>query len=66
MHSAFNIRNFFAENQVNVLYHPPYSPALTPCDFFLFRKIKNTLKGHRLSVEDIQKNLTASLKGIKE
>ncbi len=35
--------------------------------FFLFHKINNTLKGHRFqSVEDIQKNSTAALKGIKK
>ncbi len=67
MHSAFKIRDFFAKNQVNVLDHPPYSPDLTPCDFFLFHKIKNTLKGHNFkSVEDIQKKSTSALKGIKE
>jgi hypothetical protein len=25
--------------------HPPYSPDLAPCDFFLFPKIKLKLKG---------------------
>jgi len=25
--------------------HPPYSPYLAPCDFFLFPKIKMKLKG---------------------
>ncbi len=45
----------------------PYSPDLAPCDLFLFRKIKNTLEGHRFqSVEDIQKNSTVAFKGIKE
>ncbi len=67
MHSAFKIRDFFAKNQVNVLNHPPYSPDLAPSNFFLFRKFKNTLKGHHFqNVEDIQKNLTAALQGIKE
>ncbi len=39
VHSAFKIHDFFAKNQVNVLDHPPYSPDLAPCDFFLFCKI---------------------------
>ena len=26
---------------------PPYSPDMAPCDFFLFPKIKRTLKGRR-------------------
>ncbi len=66
VHCTFKICDF-AINQVNALDHPPYSPDLTPCDFFLFCKIKNTLKGYRFqSVENIQKNSTAVLKGIKE
>ncbi len=43
------------------------SSDLASCDFFLFYKIKNTLKGHRFQrVEDIQKNLIVELKGNKE
>jgi hypothetical protein len=29
------------------LSHLPYSPDLAPADFFLFPKLKTTLKGHR-------------------
>jgi hypothetical protein len=36
--------------------HPPYSPGLAPIDFWLFRKIKFSLKGQRFQdVEHIQK-----------
>ena len=31
-----------------VLLHPRYSPDLSPCDFFLFPKRKNKLRGIRL------------------
>ena len=27
--------------------HPPYSPDLAPCDFWLFRKLKEELRGCR-------------------
>jgi hypothetical protein len=30
-----------------VIPHPPYSPLLAPCDFFLFPKMKLKLKGRR-------------------
>lgn len=33
----------------DVLPHPPYSPDLAPCDFFLFPKLKEYLKGKRFS-----------------
>jgi hypothetical protein len=35
--------------------HPPYSPDLAPCDFFLFPKMKLKLKGRRFdTTEEIQ------------
>jgi len=38
-----------------VISHPPYSPDLAPCDFFLFPKIKLKLKGRRFDIiEEIQ------------
>jgi hypothetical protein len=43
------------ENKMAVIHHPPYSPDLIPCDFFLFPKIKLKLKGHRFDIiEEIQ------------
>lgn len=29
--------------------HPPYSPDLAPCDYFLFPKLKKLLRGQRFS-----------------
>ena len=44
---------------------PPYSPDLNPCDFFLFPKLKNVLKGrHFGTVENIQKIVTDMLRAI--
>ncbi|GFV73661.1 putative transposase [Trichonephila clavipes] len=38
---------------------PPYSPDLSPCDFFLFPKLKNHLKGHHFgTLENIQTAVT--------
>jgi hypothetical protein len=38
-----------------VIPHPPYSPDLAPCDFFLFPKMKLNLKGRRFdTIEEIQ------------
>jgi hypothetical protein len=38
-----------------VIPHPPYSLDLTPCDFFLFPKMKLKLKGRRFgTIEEIQ------------
>ena len=43
----------------------PYSPDLAPCDFWLFPKLKTTLKGRRFqSREDIMKKATEELQSI--
>jgi len=50
-HSAHAVKEFLAKTKTTVLSHPPYSPDLAPCDYFLFPKPKFKLKGMRF--EDI-------------
>jgi histone-lysine N-methyltransferase SETMAR len=33
-HTSISIQHFLAKHQVTVLPHAPYSPDLSPCDFF--------------------------------
>ena len=64
-HAALSVRQFLATKQVTILDHPPYSPDLAPCDYFLFPKLKGTIKGTRFEgVEDIKSNVTSFLKRI--
>lgn len=51
-----------ASKNTVVILHPPYSPDLTPCDFFLLPKNEAPLKRlHFDTIEDIQaKSLHAS------
>ena len=46
-HHALEIREFLAKNNIAVLKQPLYSPVLAPCDFFLFPKLKEVIKGTR-------------------
>jgi hypothetical protein len=56
---------FLASKQITVLEHPPNSPDLALSDFFLFPKIKGTLKGrHFDDIDDIRSNTTAALMAI--
>jgi len=56
-HASLLIRSYLAKHQTSVVPYPPYSPDLTPADFFLFPKLKTTLKGRRLqTIEEIQEN----------
>jgi transposase len=55
----------FTEKRIPVVPQPPYSPDLSPCDFFLFPKLKFYLKGrHFGTVENIEKAVTDQLKAI--
>ena len=58
-HTALSIREFLAKKIIPVLPHPPYSPDLAPCDFYLILKLKSKLKGrHFGTMENIQKIVT--------
>jgi hypothetical protein len=59
--------NFFfgGGGSIPVVPQPPYSPDVSPCDFFLFLRLKNHLKGrHFGTLDNIQKGVTDKLKGI--
>jgi len=61
------IRSYLAKHQTSFVSHPPYSPDLAPADFFLFPKLKTTLKGRRFQTkEEIQENAIRELRTITE
>ena len=42
------VMSFLASEKVKfLLNHPPYSPDLSPCDFFLFPRLKKMLSGNK-------------------
>ena len=46
-HKCEVVKSFWASEKVKVLNHPPYSPDLSPCDFFLFPRLKKMLSGNK-------------------
>jgi len=45
--------------------HPPYSPDLAPCDFFLFHRMKGQMKGNRFAdVREVKKKTLEVLNNI--
>ena len=46
-HKCEVVKSFLASEKVKVLNHPPYSPDLSPCDFFLFPRLKKMLPGNK-------------------
>ena len=48
-HKCEVVKSFLASEKVKVLNRPPYSPDLSPCDFFLFPRLKKILSGNKYS-----------------
>ena len=46
-HKCEVVKSFLASEKMKVLNHPPYSPDLSPCDFFLFPRLKKMLSGNK-------------------
>ena len=66
-HTVLSIRELLAKKNIPILPHPPYSPDLAPCDFYLFSKLKSKLKGHHFwTMENIQKIVTDELNTLTE
>ena len=61
-HVASVVKTFLADANVSVIDHPPYSPDLSPCDYFLFSRLSKMMAGKKSDNLDqlfnrIQENL---------
>jgi len=66
-HDVLRVHKFLAKNSITKMDHPPYSPDLALCDFWLFPKLINALKGQRFACcSDIQRNVKMLVRGIPE
>jgi len=64
-HASLLIREFFTKHVTTVVHQPPYSPYLAPADFFLFLKLKSSIKGRQFqTVEEIEENSIRDLRAI--
>ena len=60
-------KRFLAKNKMALVRQPPYSADLALYDFWLFPKLKTTLKETRfLSRKDIMEKTTSELRSIPE
>ena len=55
-HTAILTIAYFGEHDMDLLNHPPYSPDLAPCDYFMFPALKATLRGRRFENVDALQN----------
>ena len=44
-HKTKKVNDFLMKKQICVIDHPLYPPDLSPCDYFLFPKLKTAIKG---------------------
>jgi histone-lysine N-methyltransferase SETMAR len=51
-HTSAATRDAIQRLDFSILLHPPYSPDLAPSDFRLFPKLKEHLKGQRVSCDE--------------
>lgn len=64
-HVANQVMQFLARFNITCVPHPPYSPDLAPCDFFLFPSLKAKLRGIRFeNSEAVLKKSEAILKDL--
>ena len=64
-HSARLTLEFLEQKQIKVIEHPPYSPDLAMCVFWLFFNLKMNLRGRRFhSEEEIDPTINALFSSI--
>jgi len=64
-YKAMSVRQFLTKNGMTTASHPSYTPDLAPCDFFLFPRMKRSLKGKRFqNVGDVREKTAEALKAI--
>ncbi|GFV55775.1 hypothetical protein TNCV_167601 [Trichonephila clavipes] len=59
---ALSVKQFSVGKRITMLEHPPYSQDLAPYDFYLFLKIKNELRTHFQSVDEVNAKTADLLK----
>jgi len=61
------VNQLLARWQWEVLYHPPYSPDISPCDFDLIPKVKEPLRGRRFkTIPDVIDAVGRSVRTINK
>jgi len=64
-HTSLLVRQFLSNKNITVCSHPTYSADLAPCEFWLFPKVKTTMKGKCFElIQDIETATTAQLKSL--
>ena len=59
VHNSILVTDYLTKMGIKIVLHPPYSPDLAPCDFWLFPKLKEKLRGCRYeTIEEMKEAVT--------
>ena len=59
VHNSILVTDYLTKMGIETVPHLPYSPDLTPCDFWLFPKLKEKLRGCRYeTIEEMKEAVT--------
>jgi histone-lysine N-methyltransferase SETMAR len=64
-HRHRDVQNLMQRSGWEVLAHPPYSPDLAPCDYWLFSCVKEHLQGKRVDSEDDINTPVTAFKSVR-
>jgi hypothetical protein len=64
-HNGSKAASKFEKRPLSGMPHPPYSPEMSPCDFWLFGLLKGILKDREFnSIEEIEAAIAKTWKGL--
>ena len=67
VHNSILVIDYLTQMGIKTVPHPPYSPDLAPCDFWLFPKLKENLRGNRYStIENMKEAVTRVLNTLTQ
>ena len=59
VHNSILVTDYLTKMGIKTVPHPPYSPDLSPCDFWLFSKHKEKLRScHYETIEEMKEAVT--------
>ena len=59
VHNSILVTDYLTKMGIKIVPHPPYSPDLAPCDFWLFPKLNEKLRGCRYeTIEEMKEAVT--------
>ena len=67
VHNSILVTNYLSKMDIKTVPQPPYSPDLTPCDFWLFPKLKEKLRGCRYeTIEEMKEAVTKVIETLTQ